>query len=396
MVLFTENSRVYGFALLAIVWTLLYFYVRQTYTYWERKGFKVLPGVSYIFGHFQSSFLRREYFGQLFENFYKSTREPFIGFYGIMQPLLLVRDTELIQSIMIKDFSHFTDRFAHSNKDHDPFSVNLITFPGEKWTQFRRKISPAFTSSKLKSVFSSFIDRAPILHKYLDDLADKGELLDINEVFERHATNTSANIYFGIDVDTLNNPNIDFRKYTKKALNPTGFAAFKLVLSFLAPNVMRLLGCKVFGTAYENFFKSLAKAALENDGNNNAPRKNFLQILLQLGNDANIQQYNDDIKKGDESENAMTMEEILVHANLAFGASIESPSLSLTLLMFEITRNPEIQDRLINEIDKVLKEHDGKITYDSIAEMKYVQAVIDGKIVFLILIYLFLHFNVIF
>lgn len=371
---------------LVLVWTLLYFYAKKTYTYWERRGFKVLPDLSYIFGHFKSSFFRREYFGQLFEKYYKSTTEPFIGFYGILQPLLMIRDPELIQSIMIRDFSHFTDRFAHSDQTHDPFSVNLITFPGEKWTQFRRKISPAFTLSKLKSIFPAFVDHAPVLHKYLDDLADKREMLDINEVFERHSTNSSANIHFGRHVDTLNyhkSSDVEFRKNIKNALNPTGFAAFKLILSFLAPNVLGLMGWKLFGTPYENFFKSLVNDALEKDDKSKAPRKNFLQVLLELRNGDKAQQNDETSKtstKGNESEDAMTMEELIVHANLAFGASIESPSLALTLLMFEITRNPEVQDQLIEEIDRVLMKHNGQVTYDSIGEMKYTQAVIDGKI----------------
>lgn len=149
-------------------------------------------------------------------------------------------------------------------------------------------------------------------------------------------------------MDTLNNPKSEFRKLTKKAFNPTGFAAFKLVLSLLAPNVMRLLGCKVFGTTYENFFLSLAKNTLANRDEYGACRKNFLQVLLELQSGKNVQQSDKNTIKFGEIDKPMTMEEILVHANLAFGASIESPSLSLTLLMFEITRNPEIQERLIN------------------------------------------------
>lgn len=379
MALLTDSWKVDVLAMLAIVWTLLYFYLRQLFTYWERRGFKAVPDVSYIFGHFQNSVFRREYIGTLFEKLYRSTTEPFIGVYGLFQPLLLIRDPELIHSIMTKDFSHFTDRLALSDYDHDAFSASLITFPGDKWAPLRRKISPAFTSSKLKSVFSTFVARAPILHKYLDDLADKGELLDIYEVFERHSTNVTAKILFGIDVDTLNDPNSYFRESTKRALNPSGLTALRMIISFLSPNIMRILRLKLFGEEYEKFFTSIFNDVLQNDDNSNAP-KTYLQIMLKMRNGNHVQHHDETETKDDGDEHRLTMQEILVQSNIIFGGTIESPSMALTLLMFEITRNPEIQERLINEIDAVLMKHDGQITYESVTEMEYTQSIVDGKI----------------
>jgi hypothetical protein len=40
----------------------------------------------------------------------------------------------------------------------------------------------------------------------------------------------------------------------------------------------------------------------------------------------------------------------------------------------------DIQDRLREEIDDVLQKHDGKLTYDSIQEMEYLDKVVSGKI----------------
>lgn len=46
--------------------------------------------------------------------------------------------------------------------------------------------------------------------------------------------------------------------------------------------------------------------------------------------------------------------------------------------MYELAKNPDIQKRVHEEIDRVLTEHDGKITYDAVSDMKYLEACIDG------------------
>lgn len=47
--------------------------------------------------------------------------------------------------------------------------------------------------------------------------------------------------------------------------------------------------------------------------------------------------------------------------------------------MHELAVNPDIQHRVHEEIDAVLEKYDGQVTYDSISEMKYLEACIDGE-----------------
>lgn len=110
MALLSNDWRIDSFTILVVVFTLIYFHVKRIYSYWERRGFKTLPGVNYLVGHFKNAFLQKEFFGETVNKLYQSTNEPFVGIYSILRPILLVRDPELIRSILVKDFSHFTDR----------------------------------------------------------------------------------------------------------------------------------------------------------------------------------------------------------------------------------------------------------------------------------------------
>jgi cytochrome P450 family 6 len=54
----------------------------------------------------------------------------------------------------------------------------------------------------------------------------------------------------------------------------------------------------------------------------------------------------------------------------------------MTFCLFELASNPDIQEKLRQEIYEVLKRHDNKLTYDSTMEMHYMEKVINGKNIF--------------
>lgn len=51
----------------------------------------------------------------------------------------------------------------------------------------------------------------------------------------------------------------------------------------------------------------------------------------------------------------------------------------MTFALYELALNPEIQEKMREEINAVLKKHDSKLTYEAMLEMKYLQMVIDGE-----------------
>ena len=62
-----------------------------------------------------------------------------------------------------------------------------------------------------------------------------------------------------------------------------------------------------------------------------------------------------------------------------FGAGFETAASTMSFCLYELAVNPDIQDRLKNEIDTVLEKHGGSVTYEGIQEMKYLDKIISGK-----------------
>jgi len=62
-----------------------------------------------------------------------------------------------------------------------------------------------------------------------------------------------------------------------------------------------------------------------------------------------------------------------------FLGGFETSSTTMTFCLYELSLHQDIQDRLREEIDVVLQKYDGKITYDGVQEMEYLDKVVSGK-----------------
>lgn len=80
----------------------------------------------------------------------------------------------------------------------------------------------------------------------------------------------------------------------------------------------------------------------------------------------------------DENQKTMTLNEIAAQTFVFFAAGFETSSTGMSFCLYELAKSPEIQQRAHEEIDRVLAKHDGKFTYESISEMKFLEACVDG------------------
>jgi cytochrome P450 family 6 len=51
----------------------------------------------------------------------------------------------------------------------------------------------------------------------------------------------------------------------------------------------------------------------------------------------------------------------------------------MTFALYELALNPDVQEKLRDDIRLVLSQHNNELTYEAMLDMKYLQMVIDGK-----------------
>lgn len=78
---------------------------------------------------------------------------------------------------------------------NDPVSAHIASLRGQRWKNLRAKLSPAFTSGKIKAMFSAVVDCGDNLQDHLEKLCDSGELLDAREVAECYSTDDTDYAY---------------------------------------------------------------------------------------------------------------------------------------------------------------------------------------------------------
>lgn len=366
--------------ILLVILTGVYFYFKYTFSYWRRRGIKYVPPTSPL-GNFGATFLQQMQMSEQALGHYRNTTEPFIGLFAAVRPVLLVRDLDVIRNILIKDFQHFVDRGIYIDEKNDPVSAHLFTLRGDKWKNLRVKLSPTFTSGKLKAMFSTLIECGVPLQKYIDNAASKRDTIELRELAAQYTTNVIASVAFGVDIDCITNPDTAFRKYGRKFFESNMKNGLRFVAFFLFPKLMKALHMRLVEHDIEDFMTALVKQTLEHREKHNVIRKDFFQLLLQLRNSGNVQLDDEweTVITADEKGKKLTLAEMTAQAFVFYIAGFETTSTTISFCLFEIARNAEIQRRVHEEIDEVLANHNGKITYESASEMKYLESCIDGK-----------------
>lgn len=208
---------------LLTVITIVYVYVRMfIFSYWTRRGIPTYKKTEFPFGHFKPVLMQKQSSGELVQSAYQaSPTERMIGIYAIFRPMLIVRDPELVQRILINDFCHFTDRGMHMDEKRDPLTEHLVTMRGAKWKNLRVKLTPLFTSGKLKSMISTILNAGQTLQDFVGKMASTGNMnFEMCDISARYTTNSIASIAFGIDINSIDNPNEPFRRYGRKVYMP--------------------------------------------------------------------------------------------------------------------------------------------------------------------------------
>lgn len=101
------------------------------------------------------------------------------------KPNLIVADLDLIRMVLTKEFGSFHDRGMFCNEKTDPLSGHLFLLPGKKWRNLRVKLTPTFTSGKIKQIFVILKECGDEFTRSLVSKAEIKDNIEIKDVFGR-------------------------------------------------------------------------------------------------------------------------------------------------------------------------------------------------------------------
>ena len=149
--------------------------MKSKHNYWKKRGVKSVDGTN-VYGNFKDCILAKKPLRDVLANFYfHGKNERMIGFYVFTKPFLILRDPELIKDVLVRDFKNFSNRCISPISSDYIGTTNIFALRNPMWKILRQKLSPVFTSSKLKSMFDSILETVRDLDAHLNNLITDGK-----------------------------------------------------------------------------------------------------------------------------------------------------------------------------------------------------------------------------
>jgi cytochrome P450 family 6 len=348
---------------------LAYLFIKWSYGYWKRRGIQS-PTPSFPYGNMWNvgTTIHTCHLMQKFYNQFRDSAAPFVGLYVLLWPSVMCLNLDFVKCVMAKDFQNFHDRGIYYNEKGDPLSAHLFALDGDKWRTLRYKLTPTFTSGKMKTMFVTLVAVVEQFQSALEHELKMGHEVEMREMLGRFTTDVIGSCAFGLDCNSLKDPNAEFRVRSRKVFENPPLSQIEQILVRNFRGLAKVMNIKVFSTDVSDFFMRIVKETIDYRELNAVERKDFMDLLIAIKN-----------KSGEEG---LTIEEVAAQALIFFLAGFETSSTTMTFALYELARNQEVQDKARACVQEVLKRHNGALTYDAMAEMTFIDQCINGKSVF--------------
>ncbi|KYN13664.1 Cytochrome P450 9e2, partial [Trachymyrmex cornetzi] len=338
-------------------------YLFRSFNFFKRHDILHIPPVSIFATIISFVFPRKSFVDIILELYNFNPNAKYYGFYGIITPFFILRDPELIKTILVKNFEAFPDRPGFSDLNNSLLEKNLFSLRGEKWRNVRSLLSPSFTSSKMKMMFTLMSECAVDFAKFLSTLPTDKCDMNMKDTFSKYTNDVIATCAFGIKVDSMKDPTNKFYIYGKEATNFMQDHFIKFIFLRTCPSLGRILNVKIINDYISHFFKDIVKTTIVTRDVEHITRPDMLQLMMDI--------------RGKEGDRKLDIDDMTAQAFIFFFAGFETSSTVMSFVAHEIAANPEIQIKLQQEIDKILNESNKEVSYEVINQLEYLDAVIS-------------------
>lgn len=276
--------------------------------------------------------------------------------------IIAVADPEMLKHILVKDFHKFRNR-PEFIAGRAPLSKGLFGARDDDWKRVRSILTPTFSSFKLKEIVPIMEEAANILLSKFENFAKEEKSVDVSTPFGQFTLDIILSAGFGLKADVQTNAADP--ELVKKALSV-----------FLVPVYIRALTMfpfyrhlkKIFDLnpiQHVPYFAKLARGILELRRSGSVGRRDLVQLMLEA-----TEESNNEVK-------TLTDEEIIGQSITFLVAGSETTGSTLALIAYHLAYYPEIQERLLREIDDATRSRGDASIYEFVQSLEYLDRIVS-------------------
>ncbi|KAL1116317.1 hypothetical protein AAG570_005812 [Ranatra chinensis] len=258
----------------------------------------------------------RKTIGEMYDEIYKRFAGcPYVGFYKLCQPALMVRDPELVKTVLIKEFNSFHDNDYHVNPLIDPIlGLNPFNAKGDKWKPLRDLVTPSLTVIKVKALVPQIVNVCEELVNYLE--REGNQPMEAYELASKYTTDVVGRCAYGVESNSFTNPDNELHQMSKKIFEGSFTSNAAVIFAFYAPKLGEIF------------------------------KFNYVEMAG--------------------------------HCMTFFLDGFETAAILISFTLFELAANPQVQEKLRHEIQKALTDF-RMFKFETIHGLHYLEMVILGK-----------------
>nr|AZR39451.1 cytochrome P450 [Agasicles hygrophila] len=346
---------------------LIYIFLTRNFNYWKKQGIPFIEPLP-LFGTFKEVFLRKNNMSEALSEIYFKSKDPYVGLFVVDKPVLLINDRELIKSILVRDFSNFSDR-SFGTREGDLSEYMLPFMKGKTWKTYRKFNTPAFSRATLKSVYFRTIQAAgQEAVEYLETTLKTSDLVNCKLLASMFTVEMLTCITLGVAPKCFRD---EHSKYLK--MGHGMFAVDKLkrdiaIASYLLyPSLVNMFKFNLVDPDSENYFRKVFFETIRRR-KATASAEDLIDILLKWRHD---NQFAKEYVELDDDK-------LVAQALAFFLAGHEGTTSVIAFTLYELAANPDVQERLRAEIkDYLHSSENNSLNFETLfSEMKYFDMVL--------------------
>lgn len=315
--------------------------------WWQVKGYWAARGVPYepphpFFGSL--TFLQKKNPGIWMREMYDRFKAPYVGIWLFWRPALIINSPEIGRRVLVKDFDVFRNRLLGSGIDKsDPIGgQNIFTLKEPVWSSVRPRLTPVFTSLKLKGMHNLFKTKSKELTQRIENDLKAKKPMELRSLYADYSTDVIGIASFGVHSDTTLTGESHMRSVTKDFMKFNFVRGVAWTSIFFMPEVARFFRFSLFPKSAVAYFRKVYKQIVAQRGgySDDAKENDLLDALRRM-------KYN-----ADKTDQGMDEDLVIAQAAVFLQGGFDTSAAALTFLTYELAFLPEVQERLYNELVK--------------------------------------------